>query len=120
MDLAVLIAKAAFLNADIQSRRAWTQDLKRLQNLQHPLIPPMEVIEDTDFFAYVQPYCEAELKMDAGIREAWLDLQEGLKSLHLQLDDYPQLRRCQGHPLVIDFSELKRETNSSVKTGFRF
>jgi hypothetical protein len=120
MDLAVLLAKAAFLNAESHSRRAWVQDLKRLQNLQHPLIPPMEVIEDAQFFAYVQPYCEAELKMDAVIREAWRDLQESLRTLQLQLDDYPQLRRCQGHPFVIDFSELKREPNSSLKSGFRF
>lgn len=120
MDLAILLAKPAFLEADSRLRRRWKDDLKHVQSLQHPLIPPMEVMEDTEFFAYVQPFCEAELKMDAQITAALHDLQNALARLNLQLDDYPQLRRCQGHPFLIDFSELKARTSSGSRTGFRF
>jgi hypothetical protein len=120
MDLAILLAKPAFLEADSRLRRRWADGLKRVRSLQHPLIPPMEVIEDTEFFAYVQPYCEAELKPDAKVTAALHDLQDGLGRLNLELDDYPQLRRCQGHPFVIDFSELKARPGSGSRTGFRF
>jgi hypothetical protein len=120
MDLAILLAKPAFLNADSKLRRQWAEDLRRLQNLQHPLIPPMEVMDDTDFFAYVQPCCEAELTIDQTISSILLDLQNSLTGLDLELDDYPQLRRCQGHPFVIDFSELKRRPFSGAKKSFRF
>lgn len=120
MDLSILLAKAAFRNADGPARQTWALDLKRLQSLQHPLIPPMEVIEDIDFFAYVQPFCEAELKIDKTLSGLLKDLHTSLAALDLELDDYPQLRGCRGHPFVIDFSELKRRQSSGSRTGFRF
>jgi len=115
MDMAINLAKPAFLQADSGQRSQWAADLKRLQELQHPLIPPMEVIEDKEFFAYVQPCCEAEQDLSDPMKGALLDLQNSLARMGLELDDYPQLRRCQGHPFVIDFSELKR----FAKAGFR-
>ncbi|HYX38733.1 MAG TPA: hypothetical protein VE954_36980 [Oligoflexus sp.] len=108
LDLAVLLAKPGFLQADSRQRRAWAADLQRLRSLNHPLVPPMEVMEDAQFFAYVQPCCEAEQNLAGLIQDALHDLHNSLARIGLELDDYPQLRRCQGHPFVIDFSELKR------------
>jgi hypothetical protein len=120
MDLAVLLARPAFLKGELQARRLWARDLKRLLTLAHPLIPPMEVMDDTEFFAYVQPFCEAELHVTAAIQTALRDLQTALASQELELDDYTQLRSCQGHPFVIDFSELKRLPVAGSRPGFRF
>ncbi len=120
MDLAVLLAKPAFLRADGPARRQWGDDLKRLPSLQHPLLPPMELVADIEFFAYVQPYCAVDLKLDKMLSAALMDLQEKLATLDLELDDYPQLRSCQGHPFVIDFSELKRRRSPASQKGFRF
>lgn len=119
MDLGILLAKSAFLNADQPMRRLWIENLKRLAALQHPLIPPIEVIEDTEFFAYVQPFCEVELSLDRTVQSLLDDLTRTMDAVDLFLDDYPQLRRCQGHPFVIDFSELKSRTNPGVRKGFR-
>jgi hypothetical protein len=116
MDLAVNLAKPGFLDAENRQRRQWSDDLKRLRVLEHPLIPPMEVIEDTEFFAYVQPCCETEQPLTADLKDALEDLGKSLARLGLELDDYPQLRRCQGHPFVIDYSDLRRLPPS----GFRF
>jgi hypothetical protein len=120
MDLAILLAKPAFLKDDQPTRLLWIQNLKRLSALQHPLIPPMEVIEDTEFFAYVQPFCEAELIIDNGIVSLLQDLEKAMDKADLFLADYPQLRRCQGHPFLIDFSELKSRTQPGTRKGFRF
>jgi hypothetical protein len=119
MDLGILLAKPAFLNSDQPTRLLWIENLKRLAALQHPLIPPMEVIEDTEFFAYVQPFCEAELSLDRTVQSLLEDLTRAMDAVDLFLDDYPQLRRCQGHPFVIDFSELKSRTNPGLRKGFR-
>jgi hypothetical protein len=120
MDLGILLAKPAFLNSDQPTRLLWIENLKRLAALQHPLIPPMEVIEDTEFFAYVQPFCEAELIIDNGIVSLLQDLEKAMDKADLFLADYPQLRRCQGHPFLIDFSELKSRTQPGTRKGFRF
>ncbi|WP_141734838.1 hypothetical protein [Oligoflexus tunisiensis] len=119
MDLAVLVAKPSFLKDELQARRRWALDLNRLSALAHPLVPPMEVMDDTDFFAYVQPYCDAEQPMTEAIQAVLLDLQKSLAGLELELDDYTQLRCCQGHPFVIDFSELKRHRAAGSRPGFR-
>jgi hypothetical protein len=119
MDLGILLAKPAFLKADHPARLLWVQSLKRLMALQHPLIPPMEVIDDTEFFAYVQPFCEAELGPDKAVASLLQDLDQTMARADLFLDDYPQLRRCQGHPFVIDFSELKVRMNPGARKGFR-
>jgi hypothetical protein len=115
VDMAIKLAKPAFLQDDFGLRSQWAADLKRLQALQHPLIPPMEVIEDKDFFAYVQPFFEADQDLSHLMKGAVLDLQHSLARMGLELDDYPQLRRHQGHPFVIDFSDLKRHTTTSFK-----
>jgi hypothetical protein len=119
MDLGILLAKPAFLKDDQPARREWIQNLRRVLALQHPLIPPMEVIEDTEFFAYAQPFCEAELNVDPRVASLLQDLEKAMAAEDLFLDDYPQLRRCQGHPFVIDFSELKSRTQPGAKKGFR-
>lgn len=119
MDLGILVAKPAFLKDDQPTRLLWMQNLKRLLALQHPLVPPMEVMEGTEFFAYVQPFCESELTMDRTVAGLWEDLEKAMAAADLFLDDYPQLRRYQGHPFVIDFSELKSRTNPGARKGFR-
>jgi hypothetical protein len=119
MDLGILLAKPAFLNAEHPVRLLWAQNLRRLLQLQHPLIPPMEIIEDIEFFSYVQPYCEAELGKDKALSSLLEDLDQAMVRADLFLDDYPQLRRCQGHPFVIDFSELKVRTKPDARKGFR-
>lgn len=108
LDLAVLVAKPSFQDGDDRRRQAWKNDLSRLKKLDHPLIPPMEVIEDNEFFAYVQPFCEQDLVLSDSLKAAWEDLLRSMAQIGLELDDYPQLRSCQGQALVIDFSELKR------------
>ncbi len=108
LDLCILLAKPAFLQQVSLSPKAWAADIRKLGTLDHPLVPPMEVIEDIEFFAYVQPFCEADLVLTPEIREVLRGLHENLRREGLELDDYQQLRSCQGHPFVIDFSELKR------------
>jgi hypothetical protein len=115
LDLAINLAKPSFLRAEKRLRKQWAADLQQLRGLDHPLIPPMEVLDDSEFFAYIQPCCDQELTISSEIRQLLEDMQRAMNSRGLELEDYPQLRTCQGHPFVIDFSELNR----LQKSGFR-
>jgi len=115
LDLAINLAKPGFLRAEMRLRKEWAHDLQQLRCLDHPLIPPMEVIEDSEFFAYIQPCCDQDLTISSEIRQALEDMHRVMVTIGLELADYPQLKSCQGHPFVIDFSELNR----LQKSGFR-
>ncbi|RYZ57335.1 MAG: hypothetical protein EOP07_10195 [Proteobacteria bacterium] len=119
LDLALNVAKPCFYSAGPQNIRNWIKACKSVKKLQHPLLPPFEVLEGlNDLVLFVMPYCEEALslseqnspKMSAQINS----LRDLLASEGWMMDDYWQLRTCRGYPFVIDFSELKEKPASSA------
>ncbi len=121
IDLAINIAKPAFGQGDPSFRREWQQRMRLVQTLTHPLLPPFELVGDTDLLAYVLPYCEASLPPEDWdvyqVRPELRTFEETLAQKGLVLDDYWQLRLCCQHPFVIDFSELKRTGTTTSRLG---
>lgn len=110
LELAINFAKPSFFDSELGS---WKSSLKRLGRINHPLLPPFELVEDAnaEILAYVLPYCEKDLPRSTwpvlGV-ERWLeDFTRSLSGAGLWLDDYLQLRSCRNHPFVIDYSDLK-------------
>lgn len=117
IDLALNVAKPCFYKAGPQDVRNWVKACKSVRKLQHPLLPPFEILEGIDdLLLFVMPYCEDALslseqnspKMAAQIES----LRQLLESEGWIMDDYWQLRTCRGYSFVIDFSELKEKPGS--------
>ncbi|MCX6130684.1 MAG: hypothetical protein NTX25_16695 [Proteobacteria bacterium] len=115
LSLAINLAKSAFYGSEPVLRKHWKDDLKYLFSLDHPLVPPMEFLIEPQYFVYIQPYCETMLAQSPETKILLQDLETRLQGLGLLLDDFPQLRLCQGHPFLIDYSELKRMKSAGIK-----
>ena len=74
LDLAILLAKPAFLDSDVTLRTEWGLDLRRLHRLDHPMVPPLDLIEDQAFLAYVQPFCKEVIKLTPDLKVGLFDL----------------------------------------------
>ncbi len=120
LDLALNIARETFLNDRSDLIRNWQQACEKLQafSRNEALLPPFEILSrEGDGLAVVMPFCEeavaaAELRHEP--LKGYLDqLSAALGGAGLALDDYWQLRRCQGHPFVIDFSELRMQAEGA-------
>ncbi len=112
LDLALNVAKPCFHQSGPQHIRNWKLALKAIRNLQHPLLPPFEVLEGmNDLILFVMPYCEEALSLteqnSPKVSAQILGLRALLWNSGLVMDDYWQLRTCRGYTFVIDFSELK-------------
>lgn len=109
--LAINLAKASFLDRDPRQKAEWKKSMAKLERLQHPLLPPFQLVEDAENLGYVLPYCESAVPQSEWSRlglSPWIeDCVASLASAGLWLDDYLQLRACRGHPLLIDYSDLK-------------
>lgn len=117
LDLVLNLAKPAFGLADGPKVGAWRGYMKALQRLAHPLLPPLEVLPSGEAAAaFVMPYCEEIIPEkswdDLGLRALLETFEAELALAGLILDDYWQLRSCQGHPFVTDFSELMSLSSS--------
>jgi len=121
LDLALNVAKPCFYQAGPQTTRNWTRALQSIKKLQHPLLPPFEVLEGlNDLVLFVMPYCEEALSLSEQNSPRMAAQIESLRVLLAEhgwiMDDYWQLRTCRGYPFVIDFSELKAK-NGGEKQG---
>ena len=124
LDLAINSAKASFYQERPKFIRNWVLACKALAQISHPLLPPFEVLEGEDgHVLIVMPYCESALSpeqgRDLGIRKQLSELEVLLEREDWTLDDYWQLRCCQGHVFVTDFSELKRKSAREASVGPR-
>lgn len=120
LDLALNVAKPQFHRSSPIDRREWIGLMRKLKAVNHPLLPPTEVLseQDDERLLIIQPYCEEALSLSEmpALRPLLSELEELLAREGLMLDDYWQLRNCRGHPFVIDFSELKRTAVDRDKT----
>ncbi len=112
LDLALNVAKPSFYKDSPEGIREWVRACKGVKKLQHPLLPPFEILQGIDdLVLLVMPFCEDALslsEMNSPKIAAQIEsLSALLASEGWQMDDYWQLRSCRGYPFVIDFSELK-------------
>lgn len=114
LHLALSLARPGFL---IGSRlQDWLAGLELVNNMKHPLIPPLAwgVHQERGF--YVTPYGPDSVTRQQ-FSEELKTLANDLRDKGLHLDDYWQLRQWEGHPFVIDWSDLKRLKHQILSTS---
>ena len=105
----VSIAKPGFCRGLAAEQDRWLAAMAQLSTCQHVLIPPLFAARYEDVCLYAKPYCSEPIKLtdNAEVSDLWQSLQNVLAERRLELDDYPQIAACFGHPFVIDWSDLK-------------
>lgn len=104
------VSHPSFFEAQRAKPQSWINCMKALKELDHPWIPPFELMECSNCFAYVRPYCET-LRMDSGRGDAVCNKQfeKVLAEAGLVLDDYWHFGFWKNeHQIMIDWSDLRR------------
>lgn len=112
LDLVISLAHSGFWGRQPEQRRQWGQLVQKARTLDHPLIPPMWLIQDDETLAYITPYAPQEpeqlaAEVQNGLEDLCVSLASCLQANDLYLDDVWQIRGIDHHPLVIDWSDLK-------------
>ena len=102
------IARPAFQTEQSIESSRWTRAITKIQRVDHPMIPPMEIIENMAGLAYIRPYCES-LVMTSAIQTSAkvVELKARLQRAGLLLDDYFHIGYCGSEAFVLDWSDLK-------------
>jgi len=112
--LAVGIPKRNFLEEEQGFRQQlWLRAMKQLKHSEGHLVPPFEILKSIDDQSWIliTPYGERDANcalpewqpLDHHIQQT----QAALKQQGLKIDDYIQIRCCQGTPFICDFSDLR-------------
>ena len=102
---ALSIARPGFLVGLVLDE--WVNALKLLKEVRHPLIPPMEFGVHDETAYYITPYCAENITSRKALKDPLQSLSEALRKKRLYVDDYWQVKLMDGHPFVIDWSDLK-------------
>lgn len=104
---ALLLAKPSFFEAKGRDLSTWIAAIKTLKSLQHPWVPPLELLTRPGELALVQPFCQGHRPLLAKDLQAWHQLQQNLAIYGLEINDYGQLAEFEGHPFFLDYSDLQ-------------
>lgn len=104
--LALKIAKKGFLIERRSTLKNWHQAIGILRPQWHPLIPPMRLVTDKDFTAYVQPFGKTLKTIPQNCNELVESLSKVLLSKDLTLNGIIQMATWQDSRFVHDWSDL--------------
>ncbi len=107
----LLLAKPSFYRQGPRYLEAWRQAMLRMRSLEHPLLPPFELLESPKGqVAYGMPYLAQALGSEAQRHPSFdrqrCELEALFAAKGLHLGDLWQFRLWQGQPLLCDFSDL--------------
>ena len=109
--LVISIGKTNFKNNLPSSFEKWRSCLMQLKRIYMPLIPPFEIVSNSDQIGYVTPYvpdpADTSHSLWLPIKDLCDKLSRQLTRMSLVLDDYWQIKCLRGVPFIIDLSDIK-------------
>jgi hypothetical protein len=112
--LALKIAKQGFLLERRSTLKNWHQAIGSLRPHWHPLIPPMKLVTDKDFTAYVQPFGRTLTPGPIETGESIDSLLKTLSKHNLVLNGIIQMATWNDSLFVHDWSDLQADV--TIKT----
>jgi hypothetical protein len=111
LPLVISIARESFVLNKDQDVERWIKAIKRLKPLRHPLIPPIEILQQNTALAYITPFASPLLSLkeqkQGPLKGQIEDLNLLLAHQNLFIDDVWQIGLVDTLPIAIDWSDLK-------------